>query len=83
MSTQNISFYDRVADALRDTSLKTALARATDRFIGNRAGALAALSDADGLRDSARAIRAGALAHLDELLVQLATKVESRGRSEE
>ncbi len=79
MTTQSISFYERVDGALHDASLKTALARATGRFIGNRAGAIDALSDADALRDTARAIRAGALAHLDELLAQLAANVERRG----
>ncbi|NTW04209.1 MAG: lactate utilization protein, partial [Oscillochloris sp.] len=79
MSTQNISFYERVDGAIHDASLKTALTRATGRFIGNRAEALSALSDADALRDTARAIRAGTLAHLDELLVQLAKNVEARG----
>lgn len=79
MATQPISFYERVDGALRDTTLKTALDRATGRFIGNRAGAIGALSDADALRDQARAIRAGALAQLDTLLDQLARNVESRG----
>lgn len=79
MSSQPISFYERVNTALDDTSLKTALNRATERFVGNRAGALRALSDANGLRDAARAIRAGALAQLDTLLVQLAERVEARG----
>ncbi|NNJ10351.1 iron-sulfur cluster-binding protein [Chloroflexales bacterium ZM16-3] len=79
MTTQSISFYERVDGALHDASLKTALSRATERFIGNRAGAIGALSDEAALRDTARAIRAGALSRLDELLAQLATNVESRG----
>lgn len=81
MASTTISFYDRVDGALHDASLKTALARATERFIGNRAGAIDSLSDADALRDTARAIRAGALARLDELLSQLAANVEARGGS--
>ncbi|MFV9504789.1 MAG: LutB/LldF family L-lactate oxidation iron-sulfur protein [Oscillochloridaceae bacterium umkhey_bin13] len=79
MATQSISFYDRVDGALHDDSLKTALDRATTRFINNRAGAIGALSDEASLRDQARAIRAHALANLDRLLEQLASKVESRG----
>ncbi len=79
MSTQPLPFYDRVETALHDESLKTALARATTRFIGNRAGAIGALSDEAALRDQARAIRAGALSRLDELLVRLADQVEARG----
>lgn len=79
MSTQTIPFYDRVEGALHDQSLQTALGRATSRFINNRAGAIAALEAPDELRDRARAIRAHALAHLDELLVQLTDTIESRG----
>jgi Uncharacterized conserved protein containing a ferredoxin-like domain len=77
--TQTIAFYDRVDQALHDTSLQTALNRATTRFIGNRASAIGALCETDRLRDQARAIRAYALAHLDELLPQLAANVEARG----
>lgn len=79
MAAQPISFYERVDGALHDATLKTALDRATARFIGNRAGAIGALSDAEALRDQARAIRAGALARLDTLLDQLARNVEARG----
>jgi L-lactate dehydrogenase complex protein LldF len=79
MATQTLPFYDRVQDALHDQTLQTALGRATTRFIANRAGALQALSDADALRDQARAIRAKALSRLDEMLTQLAENVEARG----
>ncbi|MCG8347789.1 MAG: LutB/LldF family L-lactate oxidation iron-sulfur protein [Chloroflexales bacterium] len=79
MTTQNLPFYDRVDVALHDTSLQTALSRATYRFVNSRIGALGALAEPDDLRDQARAIRAHALAHLDALLVQLAENVEARG----
>ncbi len=79
MATESLHFYERVESALHDESLKTALERATSRFIGNRAGALGALSDEGGLRKQARAIRAHALSRLDELLERLAEKVEARG----
>jgi L-lactate dehydrogenase complex protein LldF len=79
VTTQTLPFYERVDDALQDQALQTALGRATTRFVANRAGALQALADADRLRDQARAVRAKALAHLDELLVQLAENVERRG----
>src|SRR5262245_18068282 len=79
MTTQALPFYERVEDALHDQTLQTALGRATNRFVASRAGALQALTDADGLRDQARAVRAKALARLDELLVQLAENVERRG----
>jgi L-lactate dehydrogenase complex protein LldF len=79
MTTQPVAFYDRVEDALHDSSLQTALGRATTRFISNRAGALAALTDFEDLRERARALRAGALANLDVLLGRLADNVERRG----
>jgi L-lactate dehydrogenase complex protein LldF len=79
MAIQTLSFYDRVADAIHDQTLQTALGRATTRFIANRDGALAALADADALRDQARAVRAKALAQLDSLLLRLADKVEEHG----
>src|SRR5215475_7181086 len=79
MALQEISFYDRVQVALQDQPLQTALGRTTNRFIANRAGALGALADADALRDQARAVRAKALARLDELLTRLAENVERRG----
>jgi L-lactate dehydrogenase complex protein LldF len=79
MAIQTLSFYDRVEDAIHDQALQTALGRATTRFTANRDGALAALADADALRDQARAVRAKALARLDSLLLRLADKVEARG----
>ncbi|GAB4446161.1 MAG: LutB/LldF family L-lactate oxidation iron-sulfur protein [Chloroflexi bacterium OHK40] len=79
MTTHPLHFHERVDTALHDGSLQTALGRATTRFITNRAGAIGALSDADTLRDQARAIRAGALSRLDELLERLAANVEARG----
>src|SRR5258707_871355 len=53
-----LPFYRRVDAALHDEALQTALGRATSRFVGNRASALATLTDAEGLRDQARAVRA-------------------------
>jgi L-lactate dehydrogenase complex protein LldF len=79
MTAQTLPFYERVDNALHDQTLQTALGRATTRFVANRAGALQALADADRLRDQARAVRAKALARLDELLIQLAENVERRG----
>lgn len=79
MTTRTIPFYDRVEEALHDQTLQTALGRATTRFVANRASALAALIDPEGLRDQARAVRAKALARLDELLARLADNVEAHG----
>ena len=77
--TATLPFYDRIEDALHDQTLQIALGRATTRFIANRAAALAELNDPESLRDQARAIRAKALARMDELLEQLAGNVEARG----
>ncbi len=79
MAAQTLTFHERIGEALGDRSLQTALGRATGRFIDNRAAALAALSDPDGLRDQARAIRAKALSRLDVLLERLADTVAARG----
>lgn len=79
MTTQTISFHERVGQALDNPTLQTALKRAVHHFVGGRASALEQLSDPDGLRDQARAIRAKALSRLDELLERLADQVEARG----
>ena len=79
MTAQVLPFHDRVERALDDATLQTALKRAVHHFISGRANALAQLNDADGLRDQARAIRAKALSRLDEMLEQLAERVEQHG----
>ncbi|MGE3842518.1 MAG: LutB/LldF family L-lactate oxidation iron-sulfur protein [Vicinamibacterales bacterium] len=79
MTSAPLPFYRRVDAALRDATLQTALARATTRFVSNRANAFGALGDSEGLRDRARAIRAHALSRLDQLLARLADQVEARG----
>lgn len=73
------TFHRRIDLALHDAALQTALARATTKFVENRAAALAALEDGERLRDQARAVRAQALARLDEMLSRLAERLESRG----
>lgn len=77
--TPNVTFRERVDDALRDQILHTALDRATGRFQSLRLNALASLPDADGVRDRARAIRAHTLSHLDAYLEQFAANVERTG----
>lgn len=79
MQQQMPPFAERVATALHDTMLQTAISRSASRFIANRANAIGALTDERALRDQARAIRANALAHLDELLCRLADNVEAQG----
>ncbi|NJK80377.1 MAG: iron-sulfur cluster-binding protein [Chloroflexaceae bacterium] len=79
MATQMLPFYDRVEDALQNSTLQHALERNMPRFVALRAQALDKLIDEAALRDQARAIRAKSLARLDELLTRLADTVEARG----
>ena len=79
MAAQSLTFYDRADVALHDAQLKTALDRATGRFISQRAAAIDKLLNSDEVRDRARAARARALAHLDRYLEQLAANVEAAG----
>jgi len=79
LTSQVLPFHDRVERALGDQTLQTALKRAVHHFVSGRSNALAQLSDADRLRDQARAIRAKALSRLDELLERLAGQVEAHG----
>lgn len=79
LRTPNVQFHDRVAAALRDPVLHTALERATGRFQTLRVNALASLPDAEAVRDRARQIRAHTLSHLDRYLEEFATQVERAG----
>ncbi len=79
MTSQTLPFHDRVERALNDQTLQTALKRAVHHFVSGRSNALAQLSDADQLRDQARAIRAKALSRLDELLERLADQIAEHG----
>lgn len=79
MSEPNVTFHERVDDALRDQILHTALNRATGRFQSLRLDALSTLRDADAVRDRARIIRAHTLSRLDAYLEEFAAKVESAG----
>ncbi|HZQ10261.1 MAG TPA: LutB/LldF family L-lactate oxidation iron-sulfur protein [Anaerolineae bacterium] len=75
----NVTFHERVDDALRDQILHTALDRATGRFQTLRVNALASLPDADAVRDRARMIRAHTLSSLDTYLERFASNVERAG----
>ncbi len=75
----DITFYDRVEDALQNHQLQRALKISTTRFAQGRNLAMAALPEADALRDHARRIRAHTIAHLDEYLAQFADSVERAG----
>ncbi|MCK6624432.1 MAG: lactate utilization protein [Anaerolineae bacterium] len=79
MSAANVTFYERVEDALQDKKLHAALNLATTRFVMLRAKGFDSLPEADALRDHGRLIRAHTLAHLDRYLAQFAEAVERLG----
>ena len=79
MAVSNMTFYERVEEALHDRQLQTALDISTTRFTTGRKNALAALPEAEALRDHARRIRAHTIAHLDRYLAQFADAVEQAG----
>jgi L-lactate dehydrogenase complex protein LldF len=79
LAVPNVTFHERVEDALHNPQLHTALDRATGRFKSLRLNALASLPLADEVRDRARLIRAHTLARLDEYLTQFAEAAERRG----
>ncbi len=79
MTAANVTFYERVEDALEDKKLRAAVNLATTRFVGNRARGMASLPEVEALRDHARRIRAHTLANLDRYLAQFAENVERLG----
>lgn len=79
MHKPNVTFHDRVDQALRDEILHTALDRATGRFQTLRLNALASLDASDAVRDRARLIRAHTLSRLDTYLEQFAANLEKVG----
>lgn len=79
MTVSNITFYERVDDALKNKQLHTALNVSTTRFTASRNRAIDSLPEASPLRDHARRIRAHTLAHLDRYLAQFAGAVEKLG----
>jgi L-lactate dehydrogenase complex protein LldF len=65
--------------ALKDPALQSALRHMKAGFQEKRGRAYAALPDAEGMREDARAIRDYALSHLDELLVRFEERVVANG----
>ncbi|MGH9298311.1 MAG: LutB/LldF family L-lactate oxidation iron-sulfur protein [Acidimicrobiales bacterium] len=64
---------------LADVQLRTNLRRATDTIRDRRARVVAEVADWEELREAARAIKADALAHLDDYLLQFESTVEAAG----
>ncbi len=78
-TTLNVTFYERVEDALQNTQARGAFDRATKRFTTLRTTAFESLPEGEAVRDRARAIRAHTLSHLDQYLAQFAAAVEKAG----
>jgi L-lactate dehydrogenase complex protein LldF len=79
MTASQVTFYERVEDALNNNQLHVALNIATTRFVESRAKAFGTLPEGERLRDHARRIRAHTIANLDRYLDQFATSVERLG----
>ncbi|MDQ5854455.1 MAG: LutB/LldF family L-lactate oxidation iron-sulfur protein [Chloroflexota bacterium] len=79
MTTSNLTLYELSKAAVADPNLQLALDRATTKFRASRASAISQMLDSRGVRDRARAVRAAALARLDEHLEALAANVEAAG----
>ncbi len=79
MISPTTRFHRRMAQALADPELHAALKRAVDHFTAGRVKAMAALPDADVLRDHARRVRAHTLSRLDEYLSEFTEAVEATG----
>lgn len=75
----NVTFYERVDDAIHDAQLQTALTRTTAALRLGRGNAFANLPEGDALRDHARRVRAHTIANLDKYLGQFADAVEGLG----
>jgi L-lactate dehydrogenase complex protein LldF len=69
----------RTANAVTDPRLRAAVAGAVDTLSGRRDIAYGQLADVAGLRERARAVKAGVLQALPELLEQLADRLIARG----
>src|SRR5262249_4550822 len=72
-------FQDRVEGALGDQQLRTALDRATGQLGSRRLLALSTLDDSDRVRDTARAARLDAIAHLGEYLERFEAQLIANG----
>jgi L-lactate dehydrogenase complex protein LldF len=72
-------FVDHARQALRDAPLQQALQLLITNFVPRRVAAMEALGNAEELRTQARAIKAQAMAHLDEYLEQFATNLQRLG----
>jgi L-lactate dehydrogenase complex protein LldF len=69
----------RTAAATRDVRLRGNLAHVSDAFVSRKQAAYTQFADADGLRATARAVKARVLARLPEVLDRFATNAVAAG----
>ncbi|MFW2371926.1 MAG: LutB/LldF family L-lactate oxidation iron-sulfur protein [Gammaproteobacteria bacterium] len=79
MKSSSRQFKANASRALKDTTLQQALLRVGPGFAEHRRQALADLADAESLRERARVIKEGALARLDEYLLEFEKNVQANG----
>ncbi len=75
------SFFDTAGAAIADTELHRKLESASTRHLDHFAHVRAEFAGYEAERDQARRIKDDAIAHLDELLIELTNKLEARGCS--
>lgn len=75
----NVSFYERVEDALSNPQQRGAVDRATTRMANSRQVVFGTLPQGEAIRDRARQIKAHTISHLDTYLAQFADAVEAHG----
>ena len=73
------AFKQQAASALKDSNLKTALAKAKDGFVLKRLHAVEDLDEFEAIRAEARRIKDHTLAHLDFYLEEFERKVNENG----
>jgi len=79
METRPHSFYRNSEKALADTALRSALSRATGKFVVARAEAVAAFPEFEAAREQGSRIKAESLENLDRHLARFIAEAERRG----
>jgi L-lactate dehydrogenase complex protein LldF len=79
MAATELSFYDRISDALANPDGQLAIAAGAKAKYDNRARAMSEFPSMEMTRDRARDIRARTLSQLDYFLAQFADNVEALG----
>ena len=79
MAATELSFYDRISDALANPDGQLAIAAGAKAKYDNRARAMSEFPSMEITRDRARSIRAHTLSQLDKFLAEFADNVEALG----